>query len=72
MFKEWQFGAGKMDQQLRVLVALAEDQGSVSSTDIVTHNYSSRRSGPFFWALWSLHVHGILTHMQARHMHIPL
>lgn len=32
-------GAGKMTQQLRALVALAEDPGSVLSTHMVAHNY---------------------------------
>jgi hypothetical protein len=31
--------AGEMDQQLGALAVLAEDPGSVPSTDIVSHSY---------------------------------
>lgn len=40
-----------MDQQLTASASLAEDQSSVPSTYVVTHNYSSRRSRALFCPL---------------------
>jgi hypothetical protein len=37
--KRWARGAGEIAQQLRALVALPEDQGSISSTYMTAHNY---------------------------------
>lgn len=60
-------------QQLRVLIALEENQHSLPSTHIrpltSTHNSSFRRSDALFWLQWALpsHMH-ILTFRQT-HTH---
>jgi hypothetical protein len=54
------YGVREMAQQLKTLVALAEDPDFVPSIHMVTHNHlhpSSRRSGALFWPLQGLGAH---------------
>lgn len=51
LFKNPNSGAGEMTQWFKTLAALLEDQSSLSSTHIVTHNYSEfQRIQQLLWA----------------------
>jgi hypothetical protein len=41
---------GEMAQQLRVLIALTEDLGSVPGTHVMIHNHICNFRASFFWA----------------------
>lgn len=47
--KTYSMEAGDMAQQLRVLVALAEDQDLAPRTHIAVHNFNSRGSNTLLW-----------------------
>jgi hypothetical protein len=46
-----------MDKQLRALVTLAEDQGSVPSTHVVAHTFQEMTSDDFFLPPWISDMH---------------
>jgi hypothetical protein len=54
------WGDCELAQELRALVALAEDPSSGPSTHMVAHNHpnsSSKGFNDFFWPLWAVHTH---------------
>lgn len=72
-FQEYLLGTGKMAQQFRAFVALAEDQSSTLSTHMAAHNPRSRRETlspavQAHWAcVWCTNIDAGETFIQIKH-----